>query len=334
MLWGNARRTTTATSIPAPTASTRGPPRSRPTTSTSTPAARATCSATTSSARSVSSAASNNGKPVFVGIARTADVDRYLRGTAHTSVTDVDTSPFNARATARVPPPSARPVRPTQSFWAASARGTGRSTLTWDVRDGDWSVVVMNADASRRRRRRRQRRRRACPGSTRPAGSRSAAARLIALVPPASCRSRATARRAARAASPAAVAPAAPAPPGRRPRHRLGTAPRPRRFPGSSPAGSRGVTDPPRCTPHDPPTTAPSPPASSSSRTTARSATSCASRSRRAAGRCRSPRTPSTASPARRDPARRGRDRRGPARHGGRARSAGACASPATTCRS
>jgi hypothetical protein len=90
---------------------------------------------------------SNDGKPVFVGIARTTDVARYLHGTAHTRVTDVDTSPF--RATYRQSPGADRPGVPAaQSIWAAQASGSGTRTLSWDVEDGDWSVVVMNADAS------------------------------------------------------------------------------------------------------------------------------------------------------------------------------------------
>ena len=32
--------------------------------------------------------------------------------------------------------------------WAAEAQGTGSLTLTWKVTDGDWMVVVTNADAS------------------------------------------------------------------------------------------------------------------------------------------------------------------------------------------
>jgi hypothetical protein len=36
-----------------------------------------------------------------------------------------------------------------QRFWAASAHGPGKQTLTWDVEHGSWSVVVMNADGSR-----------------------------------------------------------------------------------------------------------------------------------------------------------------------------------------
>jgi hypothetical protein len=90
---------------------------------------------------------SNDGKPVFVGVARTSDVTDYLRGTPHDILTDVDYSPFAAdysrRDGERKPAPPA-----TQDIWAASAHGDGQQTLTWDLDDGDWSVVVMNADGS------------------------------------------------------------------------------------------------------------------------------------------------------------------------------------------
>ena len=90
----------------------------------------------------------NDGKPVFAGIARTADVERYLRGAGHELVTDLEYAPF--RADYRRLDGDRAPARPAaQDFWAASAQGPGRQTLTWDVDDGDWSVVVMNADASR-----------------------------------------------------------------------------------------------------------------------------------------------------------------------------------------
>jgi hypothetical protein len=86
-------------------------------------------------------------KPLFVGIARTDDVADYLRGTHHALVTDVEYSPF--RADYRELSGDARPERPAaQSFWAASAHGAGLQTITWEVEDGDWSVVVMNEDAS------------------------------------------------------------------------------------------------------------------------------------------------------------------------------------------
>jgi hypothetical protein len=93
-------------------------------------------------------ATSHNGKPVFVGIAPTGDVSAYLRASAHSSVTDLDASPF--RVTYRAHPGDRRPAAPAQQrFWAASAHGSGTQTMTWKVRDGSWSVVVMNADGSR-----------------------------------------------------------------------------------------------------------------------------------------------------------------------------------------
>ncbi len=86
-------------------------------------------------------------KPVFVGIARTSDVSAYLRGSAHATVTDVDTSPF--RAEIQTSTGDRRPAPPAQrDMWAASAHGAGTQTLDWEVQDGRWSIVVMNADAS------------------------------------------------------------------------------------------------------------------------------------------------------------------------------------------
>ena len=93
-------------------------------------------------------AESNDGKPVFVGIARTSDVEDYLRGSAHDVVTDVEYDPFDADYDARRGDREpAAPAR--QDIWAASVHGTGERAVTWEVDDGDWSVVVMNEDGSR-----------------------------------------------------------------------------------------------------------------------------------------------------------------------------------------
>jgi hypothetical protein len=93
---------------------------------------------------------SSAGKPVFVGIARTSEVADYLRGTSYTSVTDVDYAPFHASYSDRDHGGDRRPALPAeQDFWAASAHGSGTQTLAWDLTDGDWSIVVMNADGSR-----------------------------------------------------------------------------------------------------------------------------------------------------------------------------------------
>jgi hypothetical protein len=93
-------------------------------------------------------AASEDAKtPLFVGIARRADVDRYLAGVANDEVRDFEVDPFRVdyrRNTGGAP--NTRPGD--QSFWAASNAGTGSRELQWDIAPGEWAFVVMNADAS------------------------------------------------------------------------------------------------------------------------------------------------------------------------------------------
>jgi hypothetical protein len=91
---------------------------------------------------------STDEKTVFIGIGPQADVARYLGTVAHANVQDVDFDPFRATY---LPIAGGAPQGPPtdQGFWAASASGVGTQTLTWKVRDGDWSVVLMNADGSR-----------------------------------------------------------------------------------------------------------------------------------------------------------------------------------------
>lgn len=87
------------------------------------------------------------GGAVFAGIAPTQDVERYLAGTEHATLTDVDTSPF--RATTQRVAGDRTPADPAaQDIWSASTSGTGTQSLEWDIEDGDWSAVVMNADGS------------------------------------------------------------------------------------------------------------------------------------------------------------------------------------------
>ncbi len=69
---------------------------------------------------------------MFVGIARTSDVTRYLRGSAHALVTDVDYSPFHADYSTQ-PGDRSAAAPGAERFWAASAQGAGKQALTWDV---------------------------------------------------------------------------------------------------------------------------------------------------------------------------------------------------------
>lgn len=93
-------------------------------------------------------ATSLDGKRVFVGIGPEDAVDAYLGGVAHDEVTSLDFHPFRATydrhggGTPRSRPGAKR-------FWVARAEGASKQTLRWDVESGNWSVVVMNADASR-----------------------------------------------------------------------------------------------------------------------------------------------------------------------------------------
>jgi hypothetical protein len=84
---------------------------------------------------------------VFVGVGPKAQVDRYLAGAPIDTEHDFSVEPWNLDKTAREG--TARPKPPaTQSFWVAKSAGS-TAALDWKVRDGNWRVVVMNADGSR-----------------------------------------------------------------------------------------------------------------------------------------------------------------------------------------
>ena len=88
------------------------------------------------------------GREVFVGIGPDLEVREYLRRVAHDEVADVDFSPFRVRYESH--PGTRAPAPPvSQPFWAATAQGSGRQALEWDLREGHWQLVVMNADGSR-----------------------------------------------------------------------------------------------------------------------------------------------------------------------------------------
>jgi hypothetical protein len=82
---------------------------------------------------------------VFVGIGRSADVERYLSDTSYAEFVEIDDrTPIYRQISGTSSIDS--PVD--QGFWTASSSGPGEQELTWAARGGRWSVVVMNADGS------------------------------------------------------------------------------------------------------------------------------------------------------------------------------------------
>ena len=88
----------------------------------------------------------NGDAPIFVGIAPTADVQRYLRGVGHATFVGFQDQSPSYRMTGGVSPR----VPPTATdIWVAQSAGDGTQAVTWPVDTGNWTVVVMNADGSR-----------------------------------------------------------------------------------------------------------------------------------------------------------------------------------------
>ncbi|OLT00447.1 hypothetical protein BJF90_35250 [Pseudonocardia sp. CNS-004] len=92
-------------------------------------------------------AAGQDADGVFVGIGPAADVERYLGTVDRERLVDITDE--GRAVQQRIPggEPAAPPAQ--QPFWAASASGPGEQQLVWRAADGRWSVVVMNADATR-----------------------------------------------------------------------------------------------------------------------------------------------------------------------------------------
>jgi hypothetical protein len=82
---------------------------------------------------------------IFVGVAAVGDASSYLDGVGRTVVRD-----FGTGSADEVVIPGSEPsgAPGSQDVWAAQASGPGTQTLTWTPSDGNWTLVVMNADGS------------------------------------------------------------------------------------------------------------------------------------------------------------------------------------------
>jgi hypothetical protein len=85
--------------------------------------------------------------PLFVGIAPESAVDGWLAGTAHDEVTGVYA---NSDVTVHRSPGAVRSTGEPggQSFWLASASGTGTLDVRWVPGEGRFAVVIANVDGS------------------------------------------------------------------------------------------------------------------------------------------------------------------------------------------
>lgn len=92
-------------------------------------------------------ATATGGEQLFVGIGPSRDVAQYLEGVDYDEVTDFGWAWSSVKyrhmdGSAMATPPGE------EDFWVAEQEGPGTLTLDWDIVDGNWTVVVMNADAS------------------------------------------------------------------------------------------------------------------------------------------------------------------------------------------
>jgi hypothetical protein len=93
---------------------------------------------------------SSTGESVFMGIGATADVQQYLNGAPFHEVTAIDfdgativSVDYQAHGTTAVPGAPGD-----QQIWEGWTESEGPQSLEWSLESGNWTVVVMNSDAS------------------------------------------------------------------------------------------------------------------------------------------------------------------------------------------
>lgn len=85
--------------------------------------------------------------PLFIGIGPTGRVSKYLSGVPRDKITHIDWVAGSVEYT-HVDGTTLRTAPGKQGFWLAKEEGPGTQTLEWQLQQGDWTVVIMNADAS------------------------------------------------------------------------------------------------------------------------------------------------------------------------------------------
>ena len=91
--------------------------------------------------------ASTGPTPLFIGIGPTDQVSQYLVNVSHDEITNFG-RPSNAVDYRRVDGAAVPSLPGQQTFWVAKQEGAGSQTLEWQVQSGNWTAVIMNADAT------------------------------------------------------------------------------------------------------------------------------------------------------------------------------------------
>lgn len=96
----------------------------------------------------ISVEAADPDQSIFVGVGPVNSIADYLDGASYDVLAEVDYPDFDVLYE---PVMGGRtPARPgNQDFWVASAEGTGRQEIEWDIASGNWSVAVVNSNGSR-----------------------------------------------------------------------------------------------------------------------------------------------------------------------------------------
>ncbi len=97
-------------------------------------------------ATTITISARSNGQPIFLGVARSSDVDGYLAGIAQEEVREINLRPYRVDTRLREGLPIAEPPDD-QIIWVAQASGDN-PRLEWQVAEGDYRFVLMNDDGS------------------------------------------------------------------------------------------------------------------------------------------------------------------------------------------
>jgi len=86
------------------------------------------------------------GDDVFLGIGSQSDVEAYLGSAAYDQVREI--RPGGSVQYRNIPGDGTVESPVDQDFWVAETSGSGPQEVVWDVTEGTWVVVLMNADGS------------------------------------------------------------------------------------------------------------------------------------------------------------------------------------------